>query len=228
MLPRCLAVILVDCITACAPTSNEQSTHSANDAQTQIDDPFTASTSRQKLEDTAGRHQESGAKHSSEPPISGNAVELGDWCAEHGIEASLNVERCVTTTLGPRPDDMLWCSRREELDDNRVIYYLALYRAQAKKLQKLVELSYATGPRPMEGRENDSNYYVKLAIIVADDGKSFEVKDEAGLSCEDGIKRVHDDFSFNPSQERTLAQLVTRVCSVRGKYSAAGQRISRP
>ncbi len=225
MLPRCLRVILFGCAAACAPANQQQRVQSSDARDRPANESFNPSSGRSSVDEGTARHTESGARHSSEPPIAGDAVDLSDFCAQHGIEASLNVERCVATALGPHPSDMLWCSRREELDDVRVAYYLSLFRVQAKRLQKVIELNYAAGPRPMEGRESDSTYYVKLSTVVADDGKTFELKDEAGLGCDDGLKSVHEEYSNNPSQEQAIAQLVTKICMSRGRYSAQGQRL---
>ena len=225
MLHRCLLVILMGFFAACATGNQEQRVNSSNGADSPVNESMSAPSRHHESEDGNARRQESGARHSSEPPVAGDAVDLGDFCAEHGIEASLNVERCVSTTLGMRPNDMLWCSRREELDDVRVVYYLALYRVQAKRLQKVIELNYAAGPRPMEEREHDATYYVKLSTVVADDGKSFEIKDEAGLGCDEGRRSVHDEYGSNPAQEQSITQLVNKICASRGKYSALGQRL---
>jgi hypothetical protein len=225
MLHRCLLAALMGCAGACASTNQEQRVQSGNTGDTLFNESSNASSQYHSTEQGAARRQESGARHSTEPPIAGDAVDLGDFCAQHGIEANLNVERCVATTLGTRPNDMLWCSRREELDDVRVAYYLALFRVQAKRLQKVIELNYAAGPRPMEGHEQDSTYYVKLSMVVADDGKTFEIKDEAGLGCDEGLKSVHDEYASSPSQEQSITQLLNKICATRGRYSAMGQRL---
>ena len=224
MVIRSLLVGLVGCVMACAPANQEQRVNSNNPADSPVYETTSARSPRGESENSNAR-QESGPRHSSEPPIAGVAVDLGDFCAQHGIVASLNVERCVSTNLGPIAKDMLWCSRREELDDVRVAYYVALYRVQAKRLQKVIELNYAAGPRPMEDREHDFTYYVKLTTVVADDGKSFELKDEAGLGCDDGFKNIHDEYGSNPTQEQSITQLVTKICASRGKYSPLGQHI---
>ena len=172
----------------------------------------------------SARSDRSVARHSSEPAAPGDAVELSDFCSDHRILANLSVERCVSTPLGARPDAQLWCSRREELDDNRVAYYVALYRVQGKALAKVTELTYAAGPRPLEERPQDVTYYVKLYPDVAADAKTFEMREEAGFNCDDAVKRLRDEFSTNPDLERSIEQLVTRVCMTRGKYMPNGQR----
>ena len=225
MLHRCLLAILLGWSAACATQNQEQRVQSSSANEAQVGESSRGSSQHRSIEEGTTRRQESGARHSSEPPIAGDAVDLGDFCAQHGIEASLNVERCVVTTLGTRPNDMLWCSRREELDDVRVAYFLALFRVQAKRLQKVIEFNYAAGPRPLEGREQDSIYYVKLATVVAGDGKTFELKDEPGLGCDEGLKSVHDEYSNNPTQEQSIVQLVNKICAARGRYSAQGQRL---
>jgi hypothetical protein len=166
---------------------------------------------------------ERATQSSSEPPVAGDAVDLGVWCADHGIEATLEVEGCYAVKLGARPDDTLWCLRREELDDHRVVYFQALYRVQGKRLGKLVELAYAAGPRPMEGQP--PSYYVKLAAVVASDGASFEVTDRPGPSCQAGNQRVREEFAYDPKLARPLEELLARVCAGRGKYAASGRRL---
>jgi hypothetical protein len=166
---------------------------------------------------------ERAAKPSSEAPIAGDLVDLGVWCTDHGIEATLEVEGCYLGRLGSRPDDSLWCLRREELDDHRVVYFQALYRVQGKRLEKLVELAYAAGPRPMQGQE--PSYYVKLATVVAGDGASFEVSDSPGPGCQEGTQKVREEFSYDPSQAKPIEQLLARVCAARGKYAANGRRL---
>jgi hypothetical protein len=155
--------------------------------------------------------------------MAGDPVDLGVWCTGHGIEATLEVEGCYQARLGSRPDDSLWCLRREELDDHRVVYLQALYRVQGKRLGKLVELAYAAGPRPMQGQ--DPSYYVKLATVVAADGKTFEVSDSPGPGCQEGNQKVREEFSYDPSQARPIEQLLARVCAARGKYAASGRRL---
>lgn len=168
------------------------------------------------------------ARRSSEPPVAGDAVEITDFCAEHHIEANLkNIERCVATPLGTTPDDQLWCSRREELDDNRVAYYLALYRVQGQRLAKVTEITYAAGPKPLAERENDFTFYVKLFPEMTADAKSFEVREEANLGCDDALKRVREEYTVYPDIEKPIEQLVQRVCSSRGKYSANGRRLKQ-
>ena len=194
-------------------STNEPSARSGNDA---------TGTDHTDATDHSDR---SVARPSSEPAAPGDAVELGDFCSEHGIAASLNVERCVSTQLGTRPDNQLWCSRREELDDNRVAYYIALYRVQGKQLAKVIELPYAAGPKPLEERPQDFTYYVKLFPDVAGDAKSFEMREEAGFNCNDAVKRLRDEFSTNPDLEKPIEQLVMKVCSTRGKYSSNGRKL---
>ena len=118
----------------------------------------------------------------------------------------------------------MWCSRHEELDDNRVIYYVGLYRAQARRLVKVVELPYAAGPKPLEEHPDDVTYYVKLFPDVSADAKSFEMREEPGFGCEDTVKRLRDEFSMNPDLQNSLEQLVAKVCAARGKYNSGGQR----
>jgi len=38
------------------------------------------------------------------------------------------------------------------------------------------------------------------------------------------VKRVREEFEANPDLDKSIGQLVQRVCATRGKYSAAGQR----
>jgi hypothetical protein len=174
--------------------------------------------------DDSDRSRRGVARISSEPAAPGDAVDLGDFCTQHQIAANLDVERCVSTPLGTRPDAQLWCSRREELDDNRVAYYVALYRVQGKRLAKVTELVYAAGPKPLEERPQDITYYVKLFPDVAADAKSFQMHEESGFSCDEALKRVRDEYSLNPDLEKSIEQLVLRVCATRGTYTASGKR----
>jgi transglutaminase/protease-like cytokinesis protein 3 len=168
------------------------------------------------------------ARRSSEPPVAGDAVDISDFCESHHIQADLkDIERCVATPLGTKPDEQLWCSRREELDDNRVAYYLALYRVQGQRLAKVIEFAYAAGPKPLAERENDFTYYVKLFPDMSADAKSFEVREETSLGCSDALTRVRDEFTVYPDIEKPVEQLVQKVCASRGKYSASGQRLKQ-
>jgi hypothetical protein len=220
----CHASVVSVCLLSCAAVKKEQSPPSTVAPASDTPESSVTSGADDGLASHSNRHEDSATRHSSEPPAAGDAVDISDWCARHGIAANLDVERCVSTQLGANPDDNLWCSRHEELDDNRIVYYLALYRVQAKRLQKITEIAYAAGPRPMEDREHDVSYYVKLAPVVAEDGKSFELIDERGLGCEQALKRIPNEFSENPSLEKPIEQLVSRVCAGRGRYSASGRR----
>ena len=216
------------CLLACAVTNRKPESLPG-----ELDPSGEQSTERAPLspdsdhgvERTATSSGGSVTRLSHEPPVVGEAVELTDFCSEHGIEAQLNVERCVATPLGGRPNDQLWCSRREELDDNRVAYYVGLYRVQGKRLTKVIELAYAAGPRPLEERENDVGYYVKLTPDVAPDLKTFDVREEEKLGCDEGLKRVRDELSVNPDVEKGVEQLIQKVCSSRGQYAASGKRL---
>jgi len=157
-------------------------------------------------------------------PVNPNiAVDLGQWCAEREIVASLDVERCLPALIGRRPDDTLWCFRREELDDVRVLYYQALYTVQGKKLVKLVELPYAASPRPSAGKD-EPGYYVKLGVAIAADQKGFTAADDTSPNCQEALARVRAELSYNPPALRPLEELIGKVCATRGKYTAAGQR----
>ena len=138
---RCLVTISIASLAliACGGTNpNPDRPHTETAASTDArpagaTSSFTASHGSD--EEGASKSGSGVARRSSEPPVAGDAVEISDFCTEHGIEANLkNIERCVSTALGSRPNDQLWCSRREELDDNRVAYYLALYRVMGKRL----------------------------------------------------------------------------------------------
>lgn len=228
-----IALVSAVCATACATTNREPSVAGgeANSDPKSTSEPSERAGSNATGTDTtdgadrSDRSDRSVARRSSEPPAPGDAVELGDFCSEHGIAASLNVERCVSTPLGARPDAQLWCSRREELDDNRVAYYVALYRIQGKQLAKVTELVYGAGPKPLEERPQDFTYYIKLFPDVAGDAKSFEMREEAGFNCDDAVKRLRDEFSTNPDLEKPIEQLVMKVCSTRGKYSSNGRKL---
>jgi hypothetical protein len=166
------------------------------------------------------------ARRSSEPPVAGDAVDISDFCESRHIQADLkDIERCVATPLGTNPDAQLWCSRREELDDNRVAYFLALYRVQGQRLVKVTEFAYAAGPKPLAERENEFTYYVKLFPDMSVDAKSFEVREEANLGCTEALSRVRDEFTVHPDIEKPVERLVQKVCASRGKYSASGQRL---
>ncbi len=201
-----------------APSTDEQPTSVA----------FSHTSSGSSGDNSPSKSVSGVARRSGEPPVAGDAIEITDFCSEHGIVANLkNIERCVSTPLGTRSDDQLWCSRRDELDDNRVVYYLALYRVQGKRLAKVTEFPYAAGPKPLAEHENDFMFYVKLLPEISGDAKSFEVREEANLGCDEGLKRVREEFTVYPDLEKPIEQLVQRVCSARGKFSANGQRLNR-
>ena len=203
------------------PTSEAATTGNDNPTRT----PSSYPASRHASDDSSSKSGSGVARRSSEPPVAGDAVEITDFCAQHQIEANLkDIERCVSTPLGKNPNDQLWCSRRDELDDNRVAYYLALYRVQGKRLAMVFEFPYAAGPKPLAERENDFTYYVKLLPDPASDAQAFEIREEAELGCDEALKRVHDEFTVYPDIEKPVTELVKRVCATRGKYSANGQR----
>ena len=228
---RSIVIVLATLgLAACAGTTPSPETSLPSAAAPSVDE--------RRMSDSSSYHASSGdsddssksgsgvARRSSEPPVAGDGVEITDFCADHHIQADLkNIERCVATPLGTKPDDQLWCSRREELDDNRVAYYLALYRVQGQRLAKVTEITYAAGPKPLAEHENDFMYYVKLFPEMSADAKSFEVREEANLGCDEALKRVHDEFTVYPDIEKPVEQLVQRVCASRGKYSSSGQRL---
>jgi len=223
------ALRLIACAAPQAETVAPQSPGDVGSASEPSDrvaqDPDAAKSDYSATKSHAVEREDHSVTHrSSEPAVPGDAVELGDFCSEHGIVANLNVERCVATPLGAKPDAQLWCSWRDELDDNRVLYFVALYRVVGKQLSKVIELPYAVGPKPLEERPRDITYYVKLFPDVTDDVASFEMRDEPGFNCDEAPKRLLDEYSNNPDLASAVEQSVSRVCSTRGKYSAAGRR----
>jgi len=228
MFPQGAGLFGALCLLACAGT-NRQPESPAGDNAPNREQQTERTSSRPQFDHGVERDTSpsggGAARVSHEPPVVGEAVELTDFCSDHGIEAQLNVERCVASPLGGRPNDQLWCSRSEELDDNRVAYYVALYRVQGKRLAKVIELAYAAGPRPLEERENEVTYYVKLTPDLAPDAKTFDVREEENLGCDEGLKRVRDELSVNPDVEEGVEQLLRKVCSWRGQYSSSGKRL---
>ena len=156
---------------------------------------------------------------------SGSTVSLESWGAERGIVANVSAERCHPAELGDRPEDTLWCLRRDEIDDHRVIYYAALYRAQGGALRKLVEVAYAAAPRPLEGQGDKPAYYVRLSAITADDAQSFELREESGLECAGAQQRADETFHDDPAARKAVAPVIDRVCRAVGRYSASGRRL---
>jgi hypothetical protein len=162
---------------------------------------------------------------SADGPVDPNAiVDLNAWCTEHDVEANLEVERCQLAPLGKKTGDTLWCFRREEIDDTRVLYYQALYTLRAKKLAKVVEIPYAASPKPNSAKDEPS-YYVRLSVKIADDKKSFVVADDTSPNCEQAQARVREDLSGNPPAQQPFLQVIGKVCAARGKYGAGGQRL---
>jgi hypothetical protein len=223
-----VSVIVAIGLIACAATRAEPTTARSPGAgeEGSTDEPSSHSATGHDSTGSNASERASGpaAQRSNEPAAPGDGVEISNFCSEHGITANLSVERCVSTPLGTRPDAQLWCSRREELDDNRVAYYVGLYRAQGKRLAKVIELPYAAGPKPLEERPDDVTYYIKLFPDVAADAKSFDMREESGFVCDDIVKRLRDEFSTNPDLQNNLEQLVARICAARGKYNSGGQR----
>lgn len=156
---------------------------------------------------------------------SSTTVDIGEWCAEREIAANVQAERCSPAGLGPRPEDTLWCFRREEKDDYRVVFFARLHQAEGKALRRLIELPYAAASRPLEGRESSPDYYVRLLAVTADDGQSFELRDDPELDCATAEERVGNTFHDNPEARQAIRPVVERVCRSRGKYSARGQRL---
>lgn len=222
------SLIGASCLLGCAasraqPASSQAS--AAPEPEAAGESSPTVSSHRESARSaSADRSNPAVARASHEPPAPGDAVEIGQFCSEHGLDANLEVERCVSTPLGTRPDAQLWCSRREELDDNRVLYWLALYRVQGRQLAKVTELPYAAGPRPLQERPDEITYYVKLSPDVAADARSVELREEPGFSCDESIPRLREEFSANPDLEKSIEQSVARVCAARGRYAWNGQR----
>jgi len=139
--------------------------------------------------------------------------------------ASLNVRALCEYNLGPRPNDtpLVLTSRRTRRRSRSPITWRS-NRVQAKRLQKVIELNYAAGPRPMEDREHDFTYYVKLSTVVADDGKSFELKDEAGPRFVTRDSRMFTiEVREHPYPGAVIVQLVEQNLCVSRKYSVLGQ-----
>jgi hypothetical protein len=159
------------------------------------------------------------------PAWSSTTVDIGEWCAERGIAANVQAERCTPAELGSRPQDTLWCFRREEEDDHRVVFFASLHQAHRGALRRLVEVAYAAAARPLEGQGPSGEYYVRLVATVADDGQSFELREDPELDCATAEERVNSLFHDDPAARQAIAPVVDRVCRSRGKYSAGGQRL---
>jgi len=147
-----------------------------------------------------------------------------DWCDERELSVELDVERCRPAGLGDRPEDTLWCYRREELDEDRVIYWQALYVAQRRKLKRLVELPYSTGPQSGTGPDASEERYVTLTTSAAEDGSTFELKDDRDPDCAEALRRNRAEHPYEPAQAKPVEAVIERVCAARGRYHWQGRR----
>jgi len=147
-----------------------------------------------------------------------------DWCAERELSVELDVERCRPAGLGDRPEDTLWCYRREELDEDRVIYWQALYVAQGRKLRRLVELPYSTGPQSGTSSNATERRYVTLTTSAAEDGSTFELKDDRAPDCAEALRRNRAEHPYEPAQAEPVDAVIERVCAARGRYHWQGRR----
>ena len=147
-----------------------------------------------------------------------------DWCDERELSVELDVERCRPAGLGDRPEDTLWCRRREELGEDRVLYWQVLYVARGKRLDRLVELPYAAGPQSPTGSRTAEQRYVTLTTSVTDDGLKFELKDDRDPDCAEALRRNRAEHPYEPAQAKPVESVIERVCAARGTYHWKGRR----
>ncbi len=147
-----------------------------------------------------------------------------DWCDERELAVELDVERCRPAGLGDRSEDTLWCYRREELDEDRVIYWQALYVARGRRLDRLVELPYSAGPQSRTSPNATEARYVTLTTSAVEDGASFEVKDDRNPDCAEALRRNRAEHPYEPGQAKPVETLIERVCAARGRYHWQGRR----
>jgi hypothetical protein len=223
-LVRALGLGLVIASTiACASGSRHGGVRSGDDHTGSAEDPVEALS-------PGGEPGDPATVFDSQPPSSGGSdaessapFDLGVWCADREVEASLDVERCQPALLGERPEDTLFCFRREELGELRVLYLVSLYVARGNKLVRLVELPYAAGPLAQEGAELEQTYYVRLSTVVADDARTFELREDPRQGCAQALKESHHQVGDDSAA--AVVELVEKVCAARGNYSATGRRL---
>jgi hypothetical protein len=146
------------------------------------------------------------------------SVDLDAWARDHGVVVDLKVERCEAARLSDKPDDTLWCYRQEEGPGPRVVYYRSLYALAGKRLVRVTELPYATGPFAAEGQATAPKT-VELAARVAPDGQSVTFEEMPGRTCDDGHAANDKALIDEPMGGPEFAKLVDRVCAVRGRYT---------
>jgi hypothetical protein len=221
---RALGPVLVTASSiACAVGSQRPDARSGDDRAGAAEDSSDALSPSHEPEDPAKLFDRQPPPGGGSDAESSASFDLGVWCADRQVQASLDVERCQPALLGERPEDTLFCFRREELGELRVLYLVSLYVARAKRLVRLVELPYAAGPLAQEGAQPGQAYYVRLSAVVADDACTFELREDPRQGCAQAMNQSHDQAGDDSAA--AVAQLIETVCAARGKYSATGRRL---
>lgn len=149
------------------------------------------------------------------------------WAGERGVEANLSVERCEPAQVGDKPDDAIWCFRREELSDSRVLVFQSLYVARAKKLMKLIELPVTASLLASEASSAPERSLVQLEPVVGDNGQLVTFSETAAASCSQALERAKADHPDEPKAEKVLRDVISKVCAARGNYRWGGGTLRR-
>ncbi len=143
------------------------------------------------------------------------------WCADHQVDANLDVDGCEPAHLGDAPDDTLWCLRHEQTKDGRVLYFQGLYLPRAKHLVKSFELLVGVGSLdlPDNPTRDIERYLVKLVASPAEDHKSVAFTDSAERGCDKALADNADKYSRDPGAGKLQRDAIQRVCKARGHYA---------
>jgi hypothetical protein len=139
----------------------------------------------------------------------------------------LNVERCEPAELGDKPDDAIWCFRREELKTGHVLIFQSLHVARAPKLVKLIELPVTAALLASEDSSAPERPLVQLEAVIGDAGKLVTFSETAAASCSQALERAKSDHPDEPKAEKEQRDVVSKVCAARGNYRWAAGSLRR-
>jgi hypothetical protein len=155
------------------------------------------------------------------------SLDIEVWAADHGVQANLNVERCEPAQVGDKPDDAIWCFRREELKQSHALIFQSLYVARAQKLMKLIELPVTLALLGSEDSSAPERSLVQLEAVVGDGGKLVTFSETAAASCSQALERAKAEHPDEPKAEKEQRDLISKVCAARGNYRWAAGTLRR-
>jgi len=217
-----LLVSLLGC--AGAAPENPPSAPEPSTAPESSPEPEIAPSSAEPSTAAAASETASSSAPSAEPA---RTLDIEVWAADHGVQANLNVERCELARVGDKPDDAIWCFRREELKSSHVLIFQSLHVARAQKLIKLIELPVTAALLASEDSSAPERRLIELEALVGEAGKLVTLSETAAASCSQALERAKADHPDEPKAEKEQRDVISKVCAARGTYRWVGGSLRR-